>query len=321
MDRTERRTWSNPASGKGNMPQLLLMVALALFAAPALAQETEAAAASSAVSGPNEAGKVALTEGDVRIYDTKQHLRRPNVGDALYEGDSIVTGVDGEVQFEMQDGGYIGVRPNTKMRIVRFRAEGGPDDRSVIGLLEGSFRTITGWIATAGGKNAVIRTPTASIGVRGTDHEPLVIPANSTEGEPGTYDKVNIGETEIRTARGSVRIRANHAGFVSRRGTAPPRVLDRVPGFFRPTRNEKRFEGLHERIHRQLNQLREQRIRELREHRGKLQQRQKPGKQNLRERREQMQQLREERREARRQRAENGGAAPRHERPHGRRRN
>jgi hypothetical protein len=209
------------------------------------------------------AGTVSLVEGDVRFLDPKQRLRRPALGEAIYEGESIVTGSDGEVHLDMQDGGYIGVRPGTRMRIVEFKAEGGSDDGFLIGLLEGSFRAVTGWITRSGSRRAEIQTPTATIGIRGTDYEPLVIPEGSKAGEPGTYNRVNIGETEMRTKEGSVIVKPNQAGFVPQRGAPRPRVLDRVPGFFKATRNEKRFEGLHQRIHQHLEERRAQRIKQI----------------------------------------------------------
>jgi hypothetical protein len=104
-----------------------------------------------------------------------------------------------------------------------------------------------------------VRTPTATIGIRGTEHEPLVIPQGSKLGEPGTYDRVHTGETEIRTKQGNISVRPNQAGFASLGGAQRPRVLDRVPAFFRPTRNEARFSGLHERVSRQLDQQRQER--------------------------------------------------------------
>src|SRR5262249_418357 len=91
--------------------RLTLAIVLALLAQLACAQPDA------------PAGTVSLVEGDVRFLDAKQQLRRPRAGDAVYEGDSIVTGSDGEVHLEMQDGGYIGVRPGTRMRILEFKAE------------------------------------------------------------------------------------------------------------------------------------------------------------------------------------------------------
>ncbi|MGB7543429.1 MAG: FecR domain-containing protein [Burkholderiales bacterium] len=236
-----------------------------------LAQGTPVPASTAApTEEPDSAGKVELIEGDARVFDKAKKLRQVKVGDPVFEGDSIVTGQDGEVHLAMGDGGYIGVRPGTKMRIVNYRAQGDADDKALFGLLEGSFRSITGWIARFGPKNYVIRTPTATIGVRGTDHEPSVIPEGSTLGEPGTYDKVNIGGTFLNTPQGRVDIEPGKAGFAPRRGGVRPRLLERVPAFFKPTRNEQRFEGLHERIQKQLQERRGQRQKFIRERRQRL---------------------------------------------------
>jgi len=286
-----------------------LLLASLFFAQIAFAQGSNPPATSTiaeTAAEPVPAGKVDLVEGDVRFFDASRRMRRPKLGDFIYESESIVTGADGEAHLAMEDGGYIGVRPNTRMRIVNYKAEGGADDRSVIGLLQGSFRSVTGWIAKLNARSVEIRTPTATIGVRGTDHEPLVIPEGSAEGEPGTYDRVHIGETEIRTPQGSVSVRPNQAGFVPHRGAARPRVLERVPAFYRPTRNEKRFEGLHERIHRQIEQRRIERVMQVEEKRKKLQQRREQGKAAAQQRQEQRrQQVQEQRREqAQKQRSE-----------------
>jgi hypothetical protein len=213
------------------------------------------------------AGTVSLVEGDVRFLDAKLQARRPRQGDAIYEGEGVVTGSDGEVHLDMNDGGYIGVRPGTRLNIVNFKAEGGQDDSFVLGLVEGSFRAVTGWITRSSGRRAEVQTPTVTIGVRGTDYEPLVIPEGSKAGDAGTYNRVNIGETEMRTAQGSVVVRPNQAGFVPHRGAGAPKLLDRIPPVFKPTRNEKRFEGLHLRIHQNLEQKRQQRIQEIEKYR------------------------------------------------------
>src|SRR5688572_28971068 len=70
----------------------------------------------------NVAGKVELVEGDVTIYDRARAARGIRVGDALYEGDGVVTGRDGELHVAMDDGGYLAVRPNTNMSVVAYQA-------------------------------------------------------------------------------------------------------------------------------------------------------------------------------------------------------
>ena len=123
----------------------------------------------------------------------------------------------------MDDRGFITVRPNTRMSIVNFRAQGDDNDRSILSLLQGSFRSITGWIGKFRPGAYQIRTPTATIGVRGTDHEPLVIPLVASEGEPGTYDNVNAGGSYIQTSHGQFEVATGKAAFLRRTHPNPGR--------------------------------------------------------------------------------------------------
>ena len=207
----------------------------------------------------NKAGTVDLFEGDVRIYKPDKTLVRPAIGTAVYEGDSVVTGTNGEVHFKMEDSGVLAARPNTKMRIVKFQANGEASDKSVLGLLEGGLRSISGWIAKYNPNGYQIRAKLATIGIRGTDHETQVRVRDDAEGEAGVYDRVYEGGTFIRTDNGRVDVTPNRAGFSSAKPGVSPRLLDKIPTFFRPTKNEGRLNGLHQRLQPLLEKQRSER--------------------------------------------------------------
>ena len=194
------------------MRRLLLAFSLLLTCFGAAAQGPQASQPQP-VTTPNLAGKVELVEGDVTVHDRAKKPRKVAVGDTILEGEGIVTGKDGELHLNMEDGGFIAVRPNTKMRIVAYQAQGDEGDKGVFSLLQGTFRSVTGWIGKFNPRSYQVRTPTATIGVRGTDHEPLVIPQGSKEGEPGSYDKVNVGGSFIQTKHGTVRRQAQPGRF------------------------------------------------------------------------------------------------------------
>ena len=75
----------------------------------------------------------------------------------------------------------------------------GFDDASALRLFSGALRAISGWIGKHQADRVLIRTATATIGIRGTDHEAMVIAPGDPTGAPGTYDKVNAGSTFIFT--------------------------------------------------------------------------------------------------------------------------
>jgi hypothetical protein len=209
------------------------------------------------------AGKVELVEGYVRFFDGGMRARAPRIGEPILEGEAIVAGADGEVHLRMQDGGLIAVRPGTYLRIASFRAEGEESDHIAIRLLEGSFRSITGWVAKFARKNYTVRTLNVAIGVRGTDHEPFYIPETSTLGEPGTYDKVNAGSTYVETEAGRVDVDPGRAAFAPLRPAEPPRLLDRIPAHFRPTKNEERIARGYKEMQERLDRMREERRNEM----------------------------------------------------------
>ena len=217
----------------------------------------------------NVAGKIELVEGDVNVYDRVKAARRVRVGDALYEGDGVVTGRNGELHVAMDDGGYLAVRPNTSMSVLAYQAQGRDDDRSIFSLVVGSFRSITGWIGHHNPRAYQVRTQTATIGIRGTDHEPMVIPQGAPGGEAGTYDKVNAGGTYIESTQGHGRIDVtpNRAGFAPLKGRPAPRLLADVPRAYRPTRHEQRLVSRHQAAQKSVERQREDRRRMLDERR------------------------------------------------------
>jgi hypothetical protein len=188
--------------------------------------------------------------------------REPKIGEKIYEGDAIVTKT-GEMHIDMADGGYIAIRPNTQMRVSQYQANGDSEDKSVLGLIRGSFRSITGFIGHNNPTKYSILTPTATIGVRGTDHEPAYVPEGTPGQDAGTYDNVHAGGTTISNAAGKVDVTPDHAGFVDFHRNAPPRLLEHVPTFFQmPHPHDNLLVGKHDRVMATLDQKRTQRIQE-----------------------------------------------------------
>jgi hypothetical protein len=186
------------------------------------------------------AGQIDFIEGNVSVTTAAGQLRIPGKGENIGAGDAIVTGRDGEIHVRMDDNGLIAMRANTFLRIEAYKAEGGADDSAVFRLLRGSFRSVTGWIGKNHPEKYAVRTTTATIGIRGTDHEVMVV----GEGEAaGTYDKVNSGETEMDTPVGKVSVLPGQAAFAPRAGSLPPRVLAAIPALFAATKNEAAIES------------------------------------------------------------------------------
>ena len=186
------------------------------------------------------AGHILFVHGDVRIINASGQERDVKKGEELQEGDTVMTGKTGAAQIRMADGGFLAVRPNTQLKVDTFRYAGKTDgsEKGIFTLTKGTFRAITGAVGKVNKDNYEVRTPGATIGIRGTDHEPMFIPqplpGEIPVGTPGTYDKVNVGATTIKTQVGTTLIAANQAGFAAGANTMPV-TLPKIPGFYKPT--------------------------------------------------------------------------------------
>lgn len=184
-----------------------------------------------------DAGRFQFVIGQVTVSSPGGAGRMAVKGDPVREGDLIVTATDASAQLRMVDEGTIAIRPDTSLRIDAYRHAKDGDERGILDLIKGGLRTLTGLIGKARKDAYLVRTPTATIGVRGTDHEPVYVPEGGWSGAPGapagTYDKVNSGATYIQTRAGLIELAANEVGFVPPRADALPVRLDRMPDFMR----------------------------------------------------------------------------------------
>ena len=231
----------------------LLCLLMSLWGTPAWAND--------AANVPVAAGKIDLITGELQILPLGKPAHVARVGDAVFEGDTLITGKDSETHLTMADTGFLALRANTRLQIISFKADGGDTDNGVFKLATGALRSISGWIGKFNRKSYLLRTPTATIGIRGTDHETRYVPPGSNDGEAGTYDKVFFGETTIQSDTGQTAVLPDQAGYAANEGAGRPQVLPQVPGFFRPGPHEDIINRKHAEIQQMIMQRREERRR------------------------------------------------------------
>lgn len=191
------------------------------------------------VSAAEIAGRLQFVVGDVSLVKPDGASRVASKGGEIAEGESIATGKNAQAQILMSDQALIAVRSDTLLKIETYRYSGkeNENDRSFLGLLRGGFRAVTGQIGRFNRSAYQVRTPNATIGIRGTDHEPFYIPpplpGQTPLGTPGTYDKVNSGATVLQTQSGRVELGPNQVGFVAQQLGAMPQKLPEIPSFMR----------------------------------------------------------------------------------------
>jgi hypothetical protein len=217
------RTHQHPQ--KQGLPTLLVLMLLITQCGVAVAQVS--------------AARVMSISGTAKAIDPQGQERALEKGGEVRSGDKVVTSEGALVQLKLNDGGFMSVRSGTEMVIDRFvYDEKAPANSNfLVSLVRGGFRSITGLIGRTNPNAYQIRAGTATVGIRGTDHEPMVIPeglpAAVALGAPGLYDKVNEGETFIRNGSGELALKRGQIGFTPTRTDRPPLVLQKVPEFYR----------------------------------------------------------------------------------------
>ena len=149
-----------------------------------LAAATTALGEARAPPAPNQAGVIQRADGKAVLVPNGAAPHPAKVGDIVSEGDVLASGPGGEIHVTMQDSGFLVVRPESRVRIVSYQADGAADDKGVLRLIAGGLRSITGWIGKYNPRGYKVQTAGATIGIRGTDHETRYIPEGSAEGEP-----------------------------------------------------------------------------------------------------------------------------------------
>lgn len=205
----------------------------------------------------NRFASVFKISGVVAVVDAANGTRRElKQGDIVRVGDVIQASATGEAVLRTDDAGVIAIRPNASFVMERFNAKGRADDQFGMRIFAGALRLITGWTGLRNKESYRVVTPTATIGIRGTDHEPYVLSAElaaTLKQAEGTYNKVNRGGTTLDVAGAQLNIDAGQVGFAPSKTGAKkralmtallPSLLEKVPGFYLPGLFDAELEAL-----------------------------------------------------------------------------
>lgn len=143
------------------MPILSAHMIRALLTALAVGLVTSATAA--------EIGQIKVSKGQVSVERNGQALPG-NVGMRLEVSDILKTGADGAVGITMSDNSLLSAGPNSILSLDRYDFDAITNrGRFDAQLKKGSLAVISGRIAKQAPDAMTVRTPSAILGVRGTE--------------------------------------------------------------------------------------------------------------------------------------------------------
>ena len=116
-----------------------------------------------------EVGQVKVVKGQVSIERKGQRLP-VQVGMALEAADVLRTGADGAIGIALRDDSRMSAGPNSVLALERFEFDATTSKgRFDSQLQRGTLAVVSGRIAKQSPQDMSVRTPTAVLGVRGTE--------------------------------------------------------------------------------------------------------------------------------------------------------
>lgn len=152
----------------------------------------------------------------------------------LAEGDALTTGKGSFAKIKMVDGAEMVLRPESSINIekYKFSENSRTSDGSLVYLLKGGLRAITGLIGRRNPTSVAYRTNAATVGIRGTVVSLIECNADCADlappgGNPppdGTYLEVISGSASLTTKTGAVLVTATQHAYARNNHSAPTRI-------------------------------------------------------------------------------------------------
>ncbi|MFL9926128.1 FecR domain-containing protein [Herbaspirillum lusitanum] len=120
-------------------------------------------------SDRSHAGILKVVRGDVQVQRKEQKLTA-QVGDRLFAGDRVVTAADAAAGITLRDDTLMSLGPKSSFVLEGFAFnESSGDGNVAVRLAKGTLRYVSGLIGKQAPDRQMVNTPTATIGIRGTD--------------------------------------------------------------------------------------------------------------------------------------------------------
>lgn len=183
-----------------------------------------------------QVGLVAESNGKVIAVDRRKVSRKLKKGAPVYLGDKVITGEAGSVRLRMIDDAVLDLRCFSIMVIEEY-ALNTSNRRSILNLLQGSLKKVTGQIGKMTEDIYELRTPVASVGVRGTEYALRVFQSKGCGGtidaDDGFYLEVIKGLVDVHNEAGRQVVAKGETAYVPLPKDAPKKVKVK-PGILKP---------------------------------------------------------------------------------------
>ena len=195
-------------------------------------------------SAPPVIARLMQAQGTVTVErDTRQIEVAP--GAALYASDRVATAPGGHAVLGFRDDSRVTLNSGTRLALAQFSFDAAQPARGnmLLQLLSGGLRVATGLIAKAAPRQVLVKTSTATVGIRGTVFDLACGKAEASDNPPeadltdaqceqSLFASTRAGEITLASSDGrEVAIPAGQAGMVPA-GQSSARPLASTPVYF-----------------------------------------------------------------------------------------
>ena len=188
--------------GSAHKPLLIALAAIALMAAG---------------DGYAAVGEVANLSGTLSVKRADGSSRLLAVKSEVQPGDTLATEAGTYARVKFIDGGEVVLRPGSQIKVDAYAYDQAKpaEDSQVISLFKGGLRAITGFLGKRNKEKVSYVTPTATIGIRGTNL------GAQLDAEGGLHVDVAEGAVVVTNKGGHLEVSVGQFAFV-RSGDTPP---------------------------------------------------------------------------------------------------
>lgn len=171
-------------------------------------------------TGISMAGSIISMHGEVTVLNGNQSQRLSD-GDAICVGDRIAVADNAKAKISFSDNAVLFLLPNTEIQIsdYYYSAQDPARSRSLVALIKGDIRSVSGAISKQNPAQYAIKTPIATIHVIGTDFLVTHLATHGGALDTGTYTKVISGEVMVSSPTTKIHLRAGESSHVLLNGT------------------------------------------------------------------------------------------------------
>lgn len=192
--------------------------------------------AAQVVQAAQVAAVVVQASGPLTAQSPSGAVRQLQARSEVASGDTLATAPGAYAQLRFIDNSELTLKPATTLVVEQFAFEGDkPDaDRAAFTLVKGGLRSVTGLLGKRSKDRYALRTPSATIGIRGTTFFLEYLTTAAPGLPPGLHVHVSSGGISIVNGAGEFRYDTGQFGYIKDERSRPVKMFTNPGMQFQP---------------------------------------------------------------------------------------